>query len=305
MNIDKTNWETRLDEFIQNKNGTDLNNSYAKANIATIKRVIEGKTNSEYSARMVVNISSAHIPAFCDKSGSDEERSYKNGYNLGKFQRLGNIPSNKKLKNRAIVDESLPLPPGTSPENIYFGAIELNAAGIRFYGDMCLVLSQKTIDAQTIVLDRNSFDLIHSPLCDDVNDLPDQERIEKLKKKAKKLYGIWQDDIGTMAALKTLSSLGLCDRLYTTGQISRAIRNDEDYFEVLKTGSFSTKDLEEVRLSVADAAHDAVTGDQLDSEYTPRFESLMWRHRRRIAETELRSCGIPVRVITTSGRTKD
>lgn len=108
-----------------------------------------------------------------------------------------------------------------------------------------------------------------------------------------------------MVALKALQVLGLRTRRYTTGQISEIVRDDEDYMEVLKIGSFGADKLQEARFSAGEAAHDALTGDRLRARPAPRLESLMWRNRRRRAEEALRRRGIRVRVVTTSGRTRD
>jgi hypothetical protein len=132
-------------------------------------------------------------------------------------------------------------------------------------------------------------------------ELQDQAR----KDEALKLRGIWDRDLGTMTGLKTLQALGLRARRYTTGQISEAVRDDEDYMEVLKIDSFGTDRLQEARISAAEAAHDALTGDRLRSRCAPRMEALIWRERRRRAEEELRRNRVRVRVVTTSGRTKD
>jgi hypothetical protein len=108
-----------------------------------------------------------------------------------------------------------------------------------------------------------------------------------------------------MAALRTLQTIGLRRRRYTSGQISEAIRHDEDYIEIVKEGSFGAHDLQEARFSAADAANDALTADRDASGPAPRLEALQWRQRRRVAEEELRREGVKVRVITTSGRSRD
>jgi hypothetical protein len=109
----------------------------------------------------------------------------------------------------------------------------------------------------------------------------------------------------TIAAIKVLRSVVSRDRRWTLGQISRAVRDDEDYIEVLKAGSFSASSLQEARIAAADAAHDALVGSRLARGPMPRIESLIWRNRRSRAERALREAGVPVRVVTTSGRTRD
>lgn len=306
-----TGWKNRLDQLIKSisTDNSELEN-FARANASAIEGAVAGRgpddviADPEEGARMVVNISSVHVPAFCDARRNGDERAYKNGYDLGKY-RIGDSPSEEKLKSREIVDRALPLNGIDSPADVYFGAVELNGAGIRFYGDVCLVLKRDELADNTVVLDRNSYDLIRAPLRDIVDKKPDCERAAARKNEAAKLAGYWKSDVGAIAAIKTLQVLGPRPRRYTTGQIAEAVRDDEDYMEVLKIGSFGTAELQEARLSAAEAAHDALISDRLRTRPAPRMEALMWRNRRRRAEEELRRAGVRVLVVTTSGRTKD
>jgi hypothetical protein len=304
-------WKAQLNKFIKDAvaEGTDLDR-FAWANAAAIEGAVSGRgpddtvDDPEAGARMVVNISSAHVPAFCDASRKGDLKPYKNAYDLAKY-RIGESPPDEKLKSREIVDRALPLNDHDVAHNVYFGAIELNGVGIRFYGDVCLVLRRDSLADDTVILDRNSYDLIRAPIRDRVDQQPQSKQAQARKDEASKLWGSWRKDVGVMAALKTLQVLGLRTRRCTTGQISEAVRDDEDYMEVLKIRSFGTKQLQEARLSAAEAAHDALTGDRFLSGPAPRMEALMWRNRRRRAEEELRHNGVRVRVVTTSGRTKD
>jgi hypothetical protein len=105
-----------------------------------------------------------------------------------------------------------------------------------------------------------------------------------------------------MAALKVLQSIGLRARRYTAGQIAEAVRYDEDYLEILRVGSFGTKDLQEARLSTGEAALDAFTIERTSNGPPPRLETLMWVYRRRQAERCLRGEGVGVRVVIGPGR---
>jgi hypothetical protein len=283
---------------------------FAKANVDAVNDAVAGRgpdngnPDATMRARMVVNIASTHVPAFCEASRRNQQTPYKNGYDLKKY-RVGDGPPTDALKTRELVDRALPID-GQSPANVYFGAVELNGTGVRFYGDVCFVLAPATLPADTVLLDRNSYDLMRSPIREIVDKHRGADQREKARKdEAQKLSGRWGADLGTMAAVKALGILGMRRRRYTTGQISQAIREDEDFMEVLKIGSFGVAQLQEARLSGSDAAHDALVGDRLQSRPAPRLESLLWRERRRRAEQELRSLGVRVRVITNSGRTKD
>ncbi len=344
-----TDWSSELNAFIRGAAAGDRQlKEYADANLNICidlvagRDLYSGKEDRESGARMVVNISSVHIPAFCEASRGREKRPYKNGYDLGKF-RLGSPPPSSEPNLREIVDAALPLN-GARPEDVYFGAVELFGSGIRFYGDVCLVIRKDVVAADTLVLDRNSFDLISAPLRERINNPPsaDEARAEEARKlmgrwmnrifgltlrrhtsgprdrisnspsadkareqEARKLAGRWKEDTGAMAALRVMQILGLRRRRYTSGQIAETIRQDEDYIEVIKQDSFGAGALQEARLSANDAAYDSFTAERTAYGPPPRLESLMWRGRRRVAEQELRREGVIVRVVTSSGRSRD
>ena len=169
-----TDWSNELTNFIFNAaDGDEYIENYAKANVAACRDLIEGidfysgARGRDGGARMVVNISSAHVPSFCLANRNQDPKPYKNGYDLGHFH-VGVVGSSSEPRLRETVDAALPLN-GVSPKDIYFGALELTGAGIRFYGDVCLVLSREEVTAKTVILDRNSFDLITPPLRDEIN----------------------------------------------------------------------------------------------------------------------------------------
>jgi hypothetical protein len=306
--MNTTDWPKELKTFIRKAAACDSQlEEYADANrnacidLVAGRDFYSGKQDIESGARMVVNISSAHIPAFCEASRNGDVKPYKNGYDLGKFH-LGSAPPSSVPRPREMVDAALPLS-GASAEDTYFGAVELFGSGIRFYGDVCLVIKKSVVAANTLVLDRNSFDLISAPLRDRINNAssPDAARAQE----ASKLAGDWKDDTGTMAALRVMQILGLRQRRYTSGQIAETIRQDEDYIEVIKKDSFGANALQEARLSANDAAYDSFTAERTIYGPPPRLESLMWRDRRRVAEQELLKEGVRVRVVTSSGRSRD
>lgn len=275
---------------------------YAVANADMIQRAVRGigpdatKPTSEAGARMVANMSAAHIPAFC-ASG------YKNAYDLGKL-RLGANP--RTYPRRALVDSCLPIddPPVSGHfTQIYFGAVELNGAGIRFYGDICLVLKSDHVPAKTVVLDRNSYDLIRVPLANSTcpGGTPDSVALQDA---AKDHAGTWSADLERIATIKVLEGRTEAERRLTTAAVSTGILEDEDYIEVLRIGSFQAQGLEEARVFASDAATEAQIADRLRVGSAPALAELQWRHRRRVAERELSKAGVRQRVITTLGRAR-
>ena len=270
------------------------------ANADMIKRALRGagpdKNDADKGAgaRIVANMSCVYVPKFCDESARGEARPYKNTYDL--TQQVGAGPSaSKVLTNRQRADQALPV---KSCKDVYFGAVELNGSGIRFYGDICLVLKADAVPDDTLVLESNSYDLIRPPLWNPQH--PPSPK--KLKDTAKKRSGSWADDLPRMAVKKVLDATGSRSRRLTTGQISRALLDDEDYIEVLKIGSFGADDLQEVRLSAADAAKEQDIAERQRSGPAPDVAALTWRQNRRDAVAALVKRKVPVRVVTTLGR---
>ena len=298
-----TAWPATLQRLKQRHTSNDaLLARYADANIAAISDALSGRgPGDRLGSHMVVNISAAHVAAVCSATRQGDAKPYKNAYDLASY-RVGGEPSKGASESRKTVDAALPLPAGKTPDDIYFGAMELNGTGVHFYGDVCLVLSD--VDARTIILDRNSYDLIRTPFREEIENGPLADWPKKRADKARWISGSWGQSRDTIAAIKVLGAIGFRARRLTMGQISDAVRDDEDYIELLRVGSFGTNDLAEARLTASDVAQEAAIDSRRRTTPTPTLQSLLWRHRRRNAEQELRNSGVPVRIVTTMGRIK-
>lgn len=293
-------WQTRLQSVLRKQRrraGSAPN--YPAANSDLINWSLggitaEGTKTESPGRRIVVNISSAHIPNFF------ADGRYKNAYELKISPRIGKAPT--VSAKRQIVDTALQAATGLDPRTIYFAAVELNGAGISFYGDYCLVLKGRLNDDHLIVLDRNSYDLIRDPLRSkiDRSRAPDASRTQV----AKSLCGSLKTDLAAMAAIKVLSGQSSENRLLTTSMISNGILDDEDYIEVLRPESFGPTDLAEVRLSAPDVTVDERIRSRGLAGLPPSHSELLWRRRRRIAEAHLADAGISIRIITLLGRTR-
>lgn len=265
----------------------------ASANAEMIRRVVSGKGPDQSvadpgsGARTVMNIAAVHVPSVCNAT-------YKNTYDL---QRIGGKgPS----KIRDEVDNALRYAHGKAKEDVYFGAVEVNGSGVRFYGDFCFVLKSEAVDADTVVLSSNSYDLAREPCTPAGQPLNQQYMTDHLKKMTGKLSA----DLPNMAVAKTMETRSIADRRLTTGQVSDAILEDEDYMEVLKIGSFGAGGLQEARVSAADSALELQIGERSLLGPTPSLAELHWRKHRRAAVGALRKKQVSVRVITTSGRVR-
>jgi hypothetical protein len=293
-------WQQRLKSVLQDfPRNTGVGDDYPSANADLVTRSlggigVDGGKTEGMGCRVVVNISSAHIGSFC------REQHYKNAYELERAPRIGKTP--KVSEKRKIVDAALQAVTGHAPEKLYFAAVELNGAGIGFYGDCCLVLREQPSDENLTVLDRNSYDLIRDPLRTkiDCSCTPVNARADR----AKSMSGQFKQDLPTIAAVKVLSSRPCADRLLTTGMISGGVLEDEDYIEILREESFGPTDIAEVRVSAADVSVDERIRSRGLGGLPPSHAELLWRRRRRVAEGRLAEKGIPVRVVTALGRSR-
>jgi hypothetical protein len=267
------------------------------ANHDTVRRALLGMgpdnayRHHDAGARMAVNLSSANVPEFC-------RHGYKNTYDL---QASLGAAAPRISERRERVDMALPIEL-CKRRDVYFGAVELGGAGMRYYGDICLVLKAEAVAASTVVLDRNSFDVDRAPAVDRIRALPQAQQDGARAALLRSWSGVWARDLAAMTTIRMHSAGATGTRRWTTGHVGRALVDDEDYLEVLKHGSFGVDDIQEARLFAADAALDAYVTSRVLNGPMPRLEALIWRRRRVAAEVALRAAGIPVRVVTHLGR---
>ena len=217
---------------------------------------------------------------------------------------IGDDPPDDHWSKREVVDHALASLHLHPMNEVYYAAAELNGAGIRFYGDICLVLKPEQVSSETVVLDRNSYDVLRAPLKERVFGFSETRKQAKRIRLLGGLAGKFRPDLKTIGALKVLITTGERDRRFSSGQISNGVLDDEDYIEILKIGSFNIHDVEAARLSAAEAA--------LENHVEQRLQSDPWSHaarrwltQRRNAMHELVNSGIEVAIITASGRVKN
>lgn len=286
-------WEKKIEELVGSQAGGDVEQEkFVRANADLVAKTLEGvsvysgRRAAESGVHAVVNISAAHIPAVCKAAEQGDDKPYKNFYDLGR-QRVGDSVGTSK---REQVDRCLPLDPGADYRNIYFCAAELNGTGVRYYGDVCLVLRRTSLESDTIFLDRNSFEFFLPPLAGDAATTMREHS------------GRWEPDLKLAATVKTLERVRASSRLLTSGQISESLLEDEDYIEVLREGSFGPSDVIESRTSAADASLESIIARRARSGPTPAPEELLWMQRRRDAAIALERSGCRLRIVTTPGR---
>jgi hypothetical protein len=281
-----------------------------EANADMVHRVVRGMgpdkatVDPASGARAVANIAAVHVPSFC--SDPQNHQNYLNTYDLqaraagaNKGAHIGKGPA-PPIPVRQVVDDVLSAVTTIPRQKIYFAAMEVNGTGIRFYGDVCLVLKRDLIPDGTFVLESNSYDLLRPPNTP-FGTPPDPTALEPI---AEDMKGLWGPDAPEMAVAKVFATREVGQRRLTTGQVSDAVLDDEDYLEVLKVGSFDASDLQEARVSAADAAAEEQIGTQLRLGPCPSLSELQWRKHRRAATKALLARGVRTRIITTSGRVR-
>lgn len=258
-------WQARLEHYL-----LKATNPFVGANVEAIQRCLSDEATG---LRMVVNIGAASLLSFL------RSKKYLNAYQAP----LVGTPQAAVSDTRLEVDELLGLDP---PSGYYFGAIAAGGTGVRFYGEYCMVL--RDVPAQTQILDRNSYDLVRSPL-------------NTLQNAVGQLRGTWEQRVA-MLTLKILPELAGARTVITLGTISDAILHDEEFAEVHRAASFAPADLEEVREPPEDETVATRIAQMYAEGVAPTVEEMLWYARRRAVTATLRREGIRSRVVVSSGR---
>jgi len=298
-------WAARLaSRLAAAKKVAPLAAAWRSADVETIRQVLRGESpysgsvKPDKGARVVFNIASAHVPDFAKGGGR-----YLNRYAVAALKAPPGPALSPPADARTRIDEILSRMASVAPEDIHYGALELNGAGVRYYGDFCLVLKATATGDDTLLLDRNSFDLILAPLRSKTHTRGAWDPVRAMRE-ARKISGVWGSCLLLLAACKVLDGVPNVTRRITIGAISQGVLSDEDYIEVIRTSSFDRKDVAEARTTVGDAAAETHIGERMASGPTPDLAALSWRRQRRQAEIAFQTAGIPVRVVIGPGRTK-
>lgn len=289
-------WQFQLTE-LSGRLRSVVQQKYFETNMQTVKRSMAGlgpdndDKDLDSRIKIVANIPSIHIPKFCEALQRGDRKPYKNCYDL-----------NNAGKKRQAVDSSLPKTK-SDYKNIYFCAVEMNGCGVRFYGDACFVLKPVASDNDLIILDRNSYDLVRSPLKELING-----NKHKRKEIAAKMSGKFGQDLNDMVVVKVLQSKDKITRRLTQGQISGNICDDEDYIEVLwcrcDGSSFNVQDLSHVRTSASDTALENRISRNNSNDTIASFSEFLWARHRRLARKALALSRVSWKVVSHDGRVK-
>jgi hypothetical protein len=309
----RVNWRDKTEALLSEISDQTVQ-SYRKADAELVSLAMAGfgpdsksKRLPQSGMRVVCNISSAHTAAVLTGEERGDPKPYKNRYDLASGgsepQILGGAGPTQQSLREAIESVIANLASTNDGKDFYYAAIELNGTGIRYFGDMCMVLKPDQSDFGTPVLFKNSYDLSRSPIREEIF-VNGKLETAKAIQKAAELQGIWPDDVIDMAACKILDGANPTERRITTGTVSAGVLLDEDYLEVIRLKSFGASNLEEIRVSSEDVTAEVRVADRAHSGPAPSYAELQWRHRRREAERISTRMRIPTRVVVNAGRTR-
>jgi hypothetical protein len=265
-------WGDRVEDWLAGKNEPFLDGNHQ-----VVRQIME---NPESGLRMVVNISAEALLSFF------ASHRY---YNLYEKPVIGG-ERREPSKERVQVDQLLAFE--RDPRNFYFGAVALGGAGVRFYGEYCMAMKPDRVNSGTRIFDRDSYDLLLSPL-------KDEDDVGAL---AKKLKGNWKPDVVEMLILKLLPELRGANQLITTGTVSEMILHDQEFVEVHREGPIFPFEIEEVRQSPDEIAMEARIQARSSAGFPPTAVELRWLQQRQEVIKALERAGIRYRIVTLHGR---
>lgn len=258
-------WTKRLDQWCKANA-----NKFATANVESISRIL---ADNRTSVRIVINIRADALLSFL------AEGSYRNIYEMPMVGGQG--PD----QNRRDADQMV----GTGPGH-YFGAAAMGGVGIRYFGEYCLVLKSEVVNEQTQVFDRDSYDVLFSPLQD-----LSRDHIGCLK-------GKWGADIGAMIMLRVLPEVTQQRQIVTSGTVIDLALKDQEFIEVHLDQRIRPQDIDQVVESPDTVATETRILERVRNGRPLREHEIEWVRRRGEVLEKLDQFGIRHRVVTQTGR---
>jgi hypothetical protein len=272
-------WAKRVHDWVKHARANGRAPSFLDANLGVIRQLLG---HPETGPRMVINIGADALLSFLSSDN------YKNIYENPVVGGKPRSPS----KERHTVDELLGLEPDASA--YYFGAVALDGAGVRFYGEYCMVIKASRIAADTRVFDRDSYDLLQPPLAD--------RGAAKTRRIVSALKGTWGDDLVGMLIMKILPRLPAVQHLITAGNVSGLVISDQEFVEIHLKDKIHQVHVEEIRQSPDAASIEAAIASRRRSRQPPTIVEVRWVEQRRRVFARLAQKSIPFRIVTLQSR---
>jgi hypothetical protein len=271
-------WSRRVKDALARWQGADSAASFLAGHLAVIRQLL---THSESGPRMVVNIGADALLSFL-RSGD-----YRNIYEEPVVGGKRRTPTGERRK----VDAWLALP---DPADFYFGAVALGGAGVRFYGEYCMVIRPSRVAADTRLFDRDSYDLLQPPFAGH-----GETRMSRI---VAALRGRWDADLVDMLIMKMLPRLPATQHLITSGNVADLVTSDQEFVEVHLQGKIAPDHIEEIRQRPEEAAIEADILNRRQSRQAPTLVEIRWVAQRRKVLRRLASQALPYRLVTLHGK---
>lgn len=268
-------------ERVQDWESLPQNQGFAASNQVVAANAIN---EPDAGLRAVINISAAGLLSLLP------DNRYLNLYDRPLVGTARPEPS----RNRVRVDVKI----GIRPKQTYFAAVALGGAGVRYYGEYCMVLKRGVAQDATQLLDRDSYDLLLPPLADIEPDDPRSALV------VERIRGRWGSDLRDMVLMRVLPELEHQPRLVTSGTVAAMVLRDQEFIEVHLDlpDSFTLADVEEVRESPDEVAVEARLRSRLSTGRTLPAVEWLWLLRRELVASGLDDIDMRTRVVTAHGQ---
>jgi hypothetical protein len=308
MPYHKPDWE-KIYDALRRPNATTDQDRYHNANWETVKDTLEGSAayaggQGRAGICAVVNLPAARalwflLPPSKGPGCGVYENRYRNAARVGAA-----LPSGSAREKIDQALEDISDDPKLTKTSGHYAAVELNGTGIRYFGDICLVLKADTVEPKTLTLLRNSFEVRVAPAASKLDGLRGRAYEQELRQVLADWAGQWDPDGVFIAASRIMENRPDGTRRMTTGAVSDGVLEDEDYIELILSHGFAHSGVDEIRVTAEDAGAEALIGDQAHVGMAPSGAAALWRFRRRITTMLARRIPLTVRVVTTTGRTR-
>lgn len=271
-------WARRLKDSLSRLQGDRRSVPFLDGHVRVVRNLL---LDGDGGPRVVVNIGADALLSFL---AADD---YKNIY-------ANPVVGGKRLEptvERKRVDALLALP---GAANFHFGAVALGGAGVRFYGEYCMVLRPSRVSNDTRLFDRDSYDLLQPPLAG--------FGATRTRRIVDSLSGRWGTDLVDMLLMKMMPRLPATQHLITAGTVSSLVMSDQEFVEVHLHGKIAGRDLEEVRQLPEEAAIEASIVNRRRGRESPTLVEIHWVAQRRKVLRRLAQVSVPYRMTTLYGK---
>jgi plasmid stabilization system protein ParE len=272
-------WARRIKDWIAQARAAGQATPFLDGNVAVMRQIL---THPDTGPRMVVNIGADALLKFV------ETNDYKNIYDKPVVGGRRREPT----KERIEVDRLLGL--GAAASNSYFGAVALGGAGVRFYGEYCMVIKRSRVGGTTRLFDRDSYDLLQAPLA--------ERGPTRTSRIVGALRGQWDKDLVDMLIMRALPRLPPTQHLITVGNVSGLIMSDQEFVEVHLVDKIGLEHIEEIRQLPEEAAIESSILSRRRDRQSPTLVEIRWVAQRRRVLRDLARKGLHFRIASLHGK---